>query len=128
MHQYMSIMLSVSLVHSPLTEEPKVLSEHSDPQLVMVDKKTKELPEDKEHHNYKVQFKENGFYQVEHVFSENQYGSMKETRIYYVDGSDHYLVSRNEFSKQNILPESIETGSLSKMNEVPFLMEEEGTY
>ncbi|MGM0843639.1 MAG: hypothetical protein ACQEUT_01580 [Bacillota bacterium] len=124
MHQYMSIMMSISLLHSPLTEEPKVLSEHSDRQLAVSDKNTQELyKEEKEENNYKVQFKENGFYQVEHVFSENQYGSMKETRVYYVDGSDYYLVSRNEFSKQNILPESIETGSLERIEEVPFEIE-----
>jgi hypothetical protein len=53
---------------------------------------------------YEIQYKEKDFIQVAKTSVENKYGSTKETQIYYHKGNRYFLISRKEYTEDNILP------------------------
>ncbi|WP_182102711.1 hypothetical protein [Niallia taxi] len=112
MHLLISISLAWSLVglagETPLTYEM-----HSERKSMAQSDYQKSLPAglsvmmDEPKEIYSLQFSEDAFYQVEKTYIENQYGSTKETQIYYKKDEHYHLLSRHELTDRNILSEQI---------------------
>jgi hypothetical protein len=121
MQHSLTFLLVLSVMSSWMPEDTHVSTELHTREVVLEGKILNETWENKESkHDYKVQFKERGFYQVEHVFSETEYGSSKETQIYFVDGENMYLVARKEFTRENIVPSKFDGNYLKRVEEFPF--------
>lgn len=117
----LTILMVLTAMSSGMPEDTRVTTDLQ-PREVVIEEKTlnQSWSEEESRHQYKVQFNERGFYQVEHVFSETEYGSSKETQIYFDNGSNHYLVSRHEFTKENILPSKFDDKYVEEIDELPF--------
>lgn len=87
----------------------------------------KEIPDNKLNNrfgnkeSYKIQFKEDNYYQVEKTYKENRYGSTKETLIYFSKGEDNYLVSTKEYTNDNIISNKNDLSYSTKIDNLPFI-------
>ncbi|WP_421378221.1 hypothetical protein ACOJQI_12425 [Bacillus salacetis] len=120
MQHSLTFLLVLSVMSSWMPEDTQVPTEANTRQLVIEGKTLNASSEVENKHQYEVQFSEQGFYQVEHIYSETKYGSSKETQIYFVNGKNQYLVARKEYSKDNILPEEFDGDYLEEIEELPF--------
>ncbi|WP_409250760.1 hypothetical protein V1502_11340 [Bacillus sp. SCS-153A] len=124
MQHSLTILLVLSALN-PWTPEDSEVTTDLQTREVVIEEKTlnQSWGEEDSKHQYEIQFYERGFYQVEHVFSETEYGSSKETQIYFDNGDVQYLVSRHEFTQENILPDQFDDNYLEKIEELPFKIE-----
>ena len=121
MQYSLSLLMVLSAMSSWMPEDTRVTTELQTREVVIEEKTLNQSwGEEDSKHQYQVQFNESGFYQVEHVFSETEYGSSKETQIYFDNGNEQYLVSRHEFTKENILPSKFEDKYVEEIVELPF--------
>jgi hypothetical protein len=124
MQHSLTFLLVLSVMSSWIPEDTQVSTDLDTRQLVIEGKTLNETWEENDNkHHYEVQFNESGFYQVEHVFSESQFGSSKETQVYFADEKNHYLISKNEFTKENILPSTFDGNYLEEVEKLPFTIE-----
>ncbi|EDL66440.1 hypothetical protein [Bacillus sp. SG-1] len=120
----LTILMVLTAMSSGMPEDTRVTTELQTREVVIEEKTLNQSwSEEESKHQYNVQFNERGFYQVAHVFSETEYGSSKETQIYFDNGDEQYLVSRHEFTKENILPSKFEDKYVEELDELPFINE-----
>lgn len=111
----MCIIISISLALNLLgfSGEEKGYSEHAERRSLTQIQLQKALPSIRSEKSdypkeiYNLQFSEGQFYQVEKTYIENEYGSTKETQIYYKKDEHYHLLSRRELTDGNILSEQI---------------------
>jgi hypothetical protein len=124
MHQTLTFMFVLTGLTSCIPEDPQVSPDLTTKRELVIEAKTLgESSGEPTKHHYEVQFDERGFYQVEHIYEETQFGSSKETQMYFTVGKNHYLVSSHEFSSDNILPAEFDGQYEERLEELPFTID-----